>query len=337
MSITQPYIYTLFFIFITYYWICIIKKQKILLITLIFAFMILAIFLRIQIPPEMSKDYVAYSQIEKLDQINISFYSFFLEPYRHFLYRLLSSLSNDNTQVVLMSYYVNLIINSIFFVWIARIADISIWRKILFFSLYYIVFSYVWLRASIAYLIVCYFLYYGFRDKMKPWGFLAPLVHLSSLPIIYLWLLKYVRISLRPILMVILLILLLFFISSDYSYHLTGKIDQYIESSESKDNILHHFYFSTLTALFLTYLFYNKKYSKDYFLIALYVIYCVAHFTNVVAGQRLSHYLILTILFLPANQLKKPLISNTKTKVVAIFFIFIFYFKFSTVINFDSY
>lgn len=337
MLITQPYSYTLFFIFLTYYWICVVKKQKILLTTLVLTFIGLAFFLRIQVPPEMSKDYIAYSQIEKLDQLNVSLYSFFLEPYRHFLVKILNILSSDKNQVVLMYYYVNLIINSMLFIWIARIKDMSTWRKLLFFSLYYVVFSYVWLRAGIAYLIISYFIYYGFRNKIKPWGFAAPLFHLSSLPIIYLWLLKYVRVSLRPVLIIILILSLLLFISSEYSYHLTGKINQYIETGESKDNILHHAYFSTLTTLFIIYLFHNKKHLSDYFILSLYLLYSITHFTNVVAGQRLSHYLIITILFLPVDQFKKPLISNKKSGILAIFFIFIFYFKFSTVINFESY
>lgn len=299
-----------------------------------FLFVLLVFLLRFEVPPEMSKDFIAYSKIPDLH--NTGFSVLFIEPYRYFIYKIASLFFDKDENIVLFVYYFNLSINSVFFIWVAKLYDIPIWRKTLLFSLFFIVFSFVWLRASVAYIILGYFFYHAYRGENKLIGYFSLFVHLSSLPVIYLWVVKYVRKQFKLLMVVLLVIMSFVFFSSDYSSYVIYKIGYYVESGAEKENLKHQLYFFFFSCFFIGYLFFHKARLKDNFLLLLYMFYVLVFFINVVAAQRISHFLLIAILFLPIVKTKKVLFFRKKMAYISFCFIFIFYFKFYSVIAFES-
>ncbi len=331
---SNNYFTPLFLVFFSYYLICYSKNNVKAYSILSVVFLIAVVWLRIVIPPEMSKDYIAYVQTHGFEDA-FSFIYLLSEPYRLVLYEILSIFSDDQVQITNYYYYFNLLVNSFFFLWLAKIKDISLWKKILLFSLYYIVFSFVWLRASISYILIFYFIYYGYRNKLKLIGFMTPFVHISSISVLYLWSVRFVSKAYLKIGMILILLLITYyFLSSNQSTYILYKIDSYINSAGEKDNYKHQLYFIGILIFVFNFLYYNRKYIFDTLVMSLSFFYVIIHVVNVVAAQRISHYLILVLLSLPVDKKKKSL--NIFISRVSFIFIIIFFYKFFLVINFEN-
>ena len=321
-------------VFFSFFTLCLCSKKKNGLFWIVAVlFLIFAVSLRIMVPPEFGKDYIAYERFFGYEYIQINLSTLFIEPYRYLLYKVLRSFSENHLQTVQLVYYANLLINIAFFVWLACLRDIPLWRKMLLFSLYFIVFSLIWIRASVAYIIIGVALYYNYQNsKIRFIGILAPFVHLSSVSVIYFWCLRFVnKTYLKPVFIGFLFLAAYLFINSDYSGYLLYKVDYYVETGAIKDNLKHQGYFVVLSSLFIAYMYNNWSSSERELFLLLYGLYAFTHFVNVVAAQRISHYLIFAIMLAPVLGVKPSRRFVLAKTVGPVLFFAVYYFKFVSV------
>lgn len=332
----QLYNLTLLLMFLSYYALCSVRTRGALIYFIMCFFVALSILLRVQLPPEYSKDYLAYAQVDGVLEAEITLISLFSEPYRLILYKIIRHFLSNDYSLVVAAYYFNLLVNNIMFIWASRLPDVSLWRKMLFFSLCYLVFAYVWLRASVAYMLVLFLLYYGSRRRMQWIGYFAPLVHMSALPVIYLWVLRNPRGIIKIGMFIALGALVVLFLSSDYAYHIIYKAGQYLLSSEDEKSVFHHVYFGVLLLWFVMYMrVYKNHLNEKFFLVSLFALYVVVHSINVVVGNRVSLFLIAALLFFPLSNGARNFLSKKFANIFSLAFVGIYLFKFMSVMNLE--
>mgnify|MGYP006998217128 CR=1 FL=1 len=81
-------------------------------------------------------------------------------------------------------YWFNLLFVNAFFVWLLTRNDVQMWKKHILFSFFYILFGFVLIRNSGAYLLLALYFYYSYRKVKFNSVLISPFIHLSSLPVL---------------------------------------------------------------------------------------------------------------------------------------------------------
>ncbi len=325
-------IINIIFLFITYYLLCqnhIEFNYK--SIYLVF-FLFFSIILRLNIPTESNKDFVGYSELYNFENPD-GIVSFLIsEPYLYIIYNFFELFTSNKRFIIESIYWFNLFISLYFYIWLAFRKDVSLWKKVVIFVLYYFLTSYVVLRNAPVYFIYSYFFYYGFRSLSYKKIIFTPLMHISSLPLLLLIYYKSKRyykylFSALVIFIPILIFIVLPIIESVEELRLSlDKADAYSEGM-TEIGVFHKIYFCFISViLIVSWINYKEKVLHP-LIITTFIIYYISFFINPVIGFRFSPYVIFTILL---NNFKGNYNVTAFTKVLNLIIILLLpYFIFT--------
>jgi hypothetical protein len=287
-----------------------------------FLFLITSVFFRLLVTNDQLPDYDSYySVIGKIDP-EFTFKILFTEPYYfqlvNYLYKSFSAELSIN-----VFYSINFLVTTFFFVWLLFIKDIPAWKKVLLFSLYYYVFTFILLRNTISYILIGYLFYWINYKKVNKISFFAMFSHLSSLPALFSSLFKNRRGDFKLIVLMGLYIFAFSFILKLEVLNLYEKFSVYQDSQNATFSIFHRMYFiffiiiNFILFLFKRHLFFNYTY------LPIFITYLILQYTNPVMGYRFSIYLVLYLLFYNMG-IKTG--TNRSRQLNLLSFVFLFFF-----------
>ncbi len=110
-------------------------------------YIIAAIVARYLIPLEANADYGAYYyNYGNYMEDKIPFYvKIFKEPYLFYVKRLLEYFFRWE-EVIPILYYFNFAISTVFFIWLASLKDVALWKKIFYYATYYFLITFTLIR-----------------------------------------------------------------------------------------------------------------------------------------------------------------------------------------------
>jgi hypothetical protein len=270
-------------------------------VVFIIGFLIFTIFLRIDISPELNKDYYGYYDLHNFENPT-DITSFLLsEPYLYLIYKFFEFFTTDKKYIFIGIYWFNFSITNFFFIWLATRMDVVIWKKMLLFVFYYFLFGFVLLRNGPVYIFYAYFFYYSYRNKKFKKIVLTPFMHLSALALMitlfqrnkyYFKFFFSILLFLLPVLIFILMPILTDIIALQGSMN---KVDSYSEGIEVV-SIFHKIYLLFVTMVILVTFIVYKKQAINPILITTIVFYYIFFFINPVLGFRFSPYVFMAIL-----------------------------------------
>lgn len=295
-------------------------------------FVIFTIIIRSLIEPKYNNDYYLYFDF-KIFGKPTSILSFILnEPYLYGLYRFFSLFSSNKSCVFQCMYWLNHIITTSFFVWLALREDVAKWKKIVLFVLFYPVLDFVLLRNGPVYLLFALYFYYSFRNKKFKSVLFSPLIHFSSLlllPVFFYRIRNYYFILCGFILFAIAL----FFIFVPY----LQKIDEFqrlifkMNAYSNMENLnvkMHSIFLGAI--LFATILFlviYKQKLFHP-IIVFTFLLYFGSFFFNVSVAYRLAVYYIFALFLFGSIEHENTKLTKW-LNILAIFLFPVFLYSFS--------
>jgi EpsG family len=269
-------------------------------ICMLFLFIILTFCYKLTVNISSMPDYDGYIQSIGVDNTTNWFMLLFSEPYFFQIINLLTRYYSEGSSIVFF-YEVNYVITLFFFCWVAFRKDISTWKKVLLFSLYYYLFSYVLLRNTIAYVLTGLLFYFMHKEKYLKISIFAFLAHLSCLPILIFSAFKNRR-SDRVLIVIMSLYIIFFFVIINLNIitpDLNEKLYTYQSSQEYGKSIFHKMYFYILLGINYILFRYQKNVFFNYTYILIFFTYLAIQYISPVMGFRFSIYLIIYILLNP--------------------------------------
>lgn len=305
--------------FISFYVGSISYKKKREKDVAIFIFIFISLFFRILIPFEENADYYPYAFLRTYE-FDIS--KPLNDPILKLVFNIYEVIFFGSRELAIKGlYWTNFIICNMFFIFLMRIKNLMLFKKVLFFVLYYFLFSYVLLRNGIGYILVALFYFYYlnscFLNKRIKYLWAAIFFHFSAIPILVVNLL--VNITFKQAILGLLfsiVITILIFIGLDINIDVVlDKLSKY-SNSNRQEGLFHKIWFYFMWILFLMSFLENTKLAKNRIGVLIFTIYLVAYSIQHVAGFRFSVYYIMYYLLI-----------NPNTK---------FYIKYKKVLNFSS-
>ncbi|PRB05617.1 hypothetical protein CQ046_04025 [Chryseobacterium sp. MYb7] len=267
---------------------------------------IAAIVARYLVPLEANADYGAYYyNYGNYMEDNIPFYvKIFKEPYLFYIKRLLEFFFRWE-EVIPILYYFNFAISTLFFIWLASLKDVALWKKIFFYATYYFLIAFTLIRNGPAYMLVTVFFYYIQRGKVWYWGYAALLMHISSVMALATSFFKNDKVDLRFFIFAFGGVgIIAMFANLPIFSSLLLKYDSY--STSDRAISASHYIFFTIFNLVVFFIFYfNKKIVYTKIFVILYLL-CVAFFIiNPVMFFRFSIYAISFLSISPTYTITK--------------------------------
>jgi hypothetical protein len=287
------------FIFVGYY---ILSNEKNIKwkFFMLFIFIVLTFCYKLTVNISLMPDYDAYIQIIGVESSINGFMLIFSEPYFFQIINWLTQFYSENSSIGFF-YEINYIITLYFFCWLAFRKDLSTWKKVLLFALYYYLFSYVLLRNTIAYILTGFLFYFAHKEKYIKISMFAFLAHLSCLPILFFSIFKNRR-SDTLLIGIIFFYVIIFFVIINFniiSPDLNEKLYAYQSSQDYGKSIFHKVYFMILLGINYI-LFTNQKVTFfNYTYTLIFITYLALQYISPVMGFRFSIYLIMYILLNP--------------------------------------
>jgi hypothetical protein len=295
-----------FLIFLSYYLSSINSLRLEYKIVFIFGFLLFGSALRVIINPELNNDYYGYFDLHNFDTPDNFLTFLFSEPYLLIIYKFFNLFTTNKQIIFLEIYWFNFIITNIFFLWLATRKDVVLWKKMIIFVFYFVLFGFVLLRNGPVYMLFAYFFYYSFRNKNYKKIIFTPFMHMSAIALVIL--LFHKRRNYLKILFLVILGLIpifIFFIMPILSEveaisRSMSKFDSYSEELESV-SVFHKvgLLFTTII-VFITMFVYKKKAINPIFITTI-VFYYIAYLINPIMGFRFSPYLFFSILLFDYN------------------------------------
>lgn len=267
-------------------------------IVLSFFFVILCFAIKFNIDVSQMPDYDGYFQVIGTVNPEISIKTLFAEPYYfqivNYLYQ-----NNSATDSIKYFYNINFVLTLTFFIWLSFLNDISIWKKIVLYVLYFYLFSYVLLRNAPAYLLIGILYYYLHKGKYVRICLLSFFAHLSSLPILLFSFFKNKKGDKK-----LLVLLLLFFFGFNILLKLPvfgiyEKFTYYREGHAYGQSIFHKVYFIFMLIINMFLVFKNRDLLYNYTYSFIFLTYFFIQLASPVMGFRFSIYIILYLLLNP--------------------------------------
>lgn len=292
---------TTILVFISYYLSSLNSVRLEYKVVFIFGFLFFGTALRAIINPELNNDYYGYFDIHNFETPENFLTFIFSEPYLLIVFKFFSLFSTNKQIIFLEIYWFNFIITNIFFLWLATRKDIVLWKKIMIFVFYYILFGFVLLRNGPVYMLFACFFYYSFRNRNYIKILITPFMHMSALALIillfhkrkyYLKILFFVILGMIPIFIFFVMPVLseVEAIKSSMS-----KVDSYSEELESV-SIFHKVGLLFTTIIVLIAIFVYRKKAMNPIFITTILFYYITYLINPIMGFRFSPYLFLSIL-----------------------------------------
>ena len=144
--------------FIIYYFLCINKKNSIK-IPFSFIFFLLSFVFFLLVDFSKMPDYQEYYNVIGLEVKGQSLNTLFSEPY-YFQIVNFFNLTLSKEASINIFYFINTLLTTSFFLWLSFKIDISPWKKVFLYSMYYYLFSFVLLRNTPSYILLAISFYY---------------------------------------------------------------------------------------------------------------------------------------------------------------------------------
>lgn len=317
--------------FVFYYLACFeytTSKKKLLLII---CFLFCSFFLRAVIDPALNNDYDLYYNF-KIFHKPRSFFTFFLkEPYLYSVYAFFDIFSNEKEIIFSCLYWFNYIITTLFFVWLIKLKDIEVWKKMLLFSVFYFFFAFTLLRNGPVYIFFAMYFYYSYRNLKFNYVLLTPFMHISSILIliVYLYKLKnyYLFLAIVCILGPIFLLLFKPYLDNiDIFHYVFYKMNTYSKANAAI-GYMHWSFLSFISILHLFGIILYKKRMLHPFLVTTALFYYVSYFINPIMAFRFTPYVLFALLFFNFDPLKKQIVRvlNLSSVFLVVIYLFILY------------
>jgi hypothetical protein len=251
-----------------------------------------------QIDVSTMPDYDAYYKVIGLIEPEFSFKILFTEPYYfqivNYLYKSHSAEFSIN-----IFYYINFILTVFFFIWLAFLKDISIWKKMFLYSFYYYLFAFVLLRNTFPYVLTGFLFYYLHQDKYLKITILSFLGHLSSVPILLFSVYKNKLGDKKLFIYLMIYVVIFNFILHMPFFNLYEKFNTYQEQEEYGQNLFHKIYFVLLISGNIYLFFKNRDVIYNYTYMFIFSTYLFLQMSGPVMGFRFSVYLIIYLILNP--------------------------------------
>ena len=322
-------IFFIIVLFFSYFLLCLKESPTYFKYFFLFFYFLISILLRVLVDPVNSKDYDNYYNIVSSsggDYTQIGF--LFAEPYLIGLKSLMFIFWDNPDKVIYAIYTFNLIVSSFFFIWISQIKDITLWKKLLTFSLFFFLFAFTTLRNSAAYFLVTILFYNIQRGRKFRIGYLGFLAHISAIPALLSSMANIKKASLNVLFFLIVVGFGAYYILQSSPLFAFGlaKFDSYSGSDDSVNNIVHKIYFFCILSLSVVLWLSNRKYVLNNVFILLFFTYLIFNAINPVMGFRFSIYLILFLLVFPT--IKTDRLIDKALNLTSIMFLGLFIFNY---------
>lgn len=317
--------------FVFYYLACFeytTSKKKLLLII---CFLVCSFFLRAVIDPALNNDFDLYYNF-KIFHKPTGFFSYLLkEPYLYYVYSFFKLFFNDKATVFCCLYWFNSTLTTVFFIWLAQLKDIDVWKKMLIFSIFYFFFGFVLLRNNPVYLLFALYFYYSYRNLKFDYVLLTPLMHITSILMLIVYFHKWKRYYLFFIIVCILAPILLLTFKSylqniDAFNYLFLRIDGYFKTNVT-GGFMHWLFFAFISGFILLGIILYKKRIFHPFLVTTAFFYYISFFISPIMAFRFTPYVLFALLFLNYDVLKKQInrILNLSSVFLFVIYLFILY------------
>lgn len=306
------------FNFILYY-LLVLKNN--LEYKIIFSFLFIVCCLIIKNNTEVANlhDYGTYYQVIGSDVPFFSIDELFSEPYFFQISNYFYLNSHSATHTIVFFYDVNFYLTLFFFVWLSFLKNIAAWKKVVLFSLYYYLYSYILLRNTPAYVLVGILFCYLHKNKYFYPSALSFMAHLSALPILMFSVFKNKTSDKKMFLLLVFFFLSLNVIFRLPFFGLQDKLLVYQEDQEYGRTIIHKIYFAVIIFVHVFLFFKKRMVVYNYTYSFIFLIYIFLQILSPVMGFRFSVYLILYLLLNP--ELKFD--SHTERRLDTLSFMFI--------------
>lgn len=312
-----------------FYYLASLQRNFSFKVGLSFLFVLSTILLRFTVNNSELPDYDAYYSVIGLIEPEISFKILFSEPYFFQLVNYLNQSYSTETAINFF-YIVNYFISTLFFVWLLFVKEISPWKKVLLFSLYYYVFAFILLRNTLSYVLIAYLFYQLNYNKIYKTSFLAFLSHLSSLPALISSLIKNKKGDFKLIVFMVFYIMLFSVIIRLEVFNVYEKFTAYQVSKDYGVSFFHQFYFYFFLIVNLLLFVYKRNMVFNYTYLPIFITYILLHFANAVMGYRFSIYLVLYLLLF-VNEVKGDIYKDTKMNLISFTFIILILFNLKSI------
>ena len=279
-------------VFSSYYFLLknIDKKRKYFFL---FLFIFFSLTIKLIIPLSEIRDFFTYTRVlSDKGHMKIRFVDILYEPYFLFLSKILL-LWFSILQVLNFYYFLLFILSISFFIWLAFLKDISLWKKYFLFNLFFILFTFILLRNGIAYMMTAMFFYYLSKDRFMISFFSALFFHITTIPVLFLSVLRKKRLNYYIIPLGITLIFLFFYLFLNESSLLFLKYKDFKKNSVFYNYTVHNVVFFISISIFISYLIFYKNKLLNYFYVSLIFFYVILFYFNAVMGFRFSFYIFL--------------------------------------------
>lgn len=297
-----------FVTFLFYYLACFEYSNTKKKLLFIICFVICSLVLRNVIDPVLNNDFYLYYNF-KIFKKPTGFLSFLInEPYLYYVYAFFDFFSDDKGVVFSCLYWFNHIITTFFFVWMLKLKDVEVWKKMLLFSIFYFFFAFVLLRNGPVYLLFALYFYYVFRIIKFNYVLFAPFMHISAILMLIVYFHKLKNYYLYFFIICILLPIC-FLIFKPILQEVNAFQVVLLKANEySKLNnvagIVDWLFFIFISFLMLAGAILYKKQIFHPFIITSAVFYYISYLINPVVAFRFSPYVLFSLLFMDFEELK---------------------------------
>jgi hypothetical protein len=292
-------------------------------------FALIGLALRLLIPIPSVLDYAAYYTNNIYDYNFYGIADIISEPAIKLIYNIAFVFFNDKKQTVHFIYWLNFSTCMYLFYRISQYR-IPYFKKMILFSFYFFLFSYILLRNGIPYLLVFMFFYELNNTESKLRKLIvASFFHATAAIVLFVQLLFEIKIERLIVYGIsILAILALLAINNIFVFdYFIDKFVVYAEVERERSNS-HIIWMLFIFSVFFWSFIENRVKSSTVFFITFMTIYIILNYINPVMGFRLSLYIFLFYLTLPITN---PKIAKYVPDVNLLSFglFFLFYLNYS--------
>jgi len=230
-------------------------------------------------------------------------------------------------------YWANFIMSTYFFVFLMKKKELVIYKRVLFFCLYYFLFCYTLIRNGPSYILVAlFYFYYLDSDLLKrkvKYLWISLLFHYSSLGVLAINYLSNLTKKQVVILFSTIIILgIAAFIGFDISIDIIQEKYERYSSSWREEKLTHKIWYYFVCILFILSFLENKYLAYTKINIAIFASFLILYNISHIAGYRFSIYCIMYYLVLqPSNRffIVNKKYFNLGSLIFVGYFIFTFY------------
>lgn len=310
--------------FLIYYFLCINKKDS-LKIPISFIFFLLSFIFFLLVDFSKMPDYQEYYAVIGLEGKGQSFNTLFSEPY-YFQIVNYFNLSLSKEASINVFYFTNTLLTTSFFLWLSFKDDISPWKKVFLYSMYYYLFSFVLLRNTPSYILLATSFYYLNYKRIFFPSLFTFLCHISSLPVIIFSFFKNKYANILLIFICLGYIFLFNVLTKLEIFGIYEKLTIYKDDNQYGQGVFHKIYFYLFIFLNLILLFFKKDIILNYTYVLIFLTYIFLQFIGPVMGFRFSIYLIFYLLMTNTyNRIEK---NNFYKNILSFFTIVILFYNY---------